>query len=47
MLGRYRAALLDLARRDGHVVLDARAPIDANQRRMRDEVDLLLAGARA
>lgn len=47
MLGRYRASLLELARRDGHVVLDARAPLDANQRRMRDEVDRLLAGVRA
>ena len=46
MLGRYRAALLALARREGHVVLDARAPFEENQRRMRAEVDRCLAEAR-
>jgi thymidylate kinase len=47
MLGRYRAALAGLARRDGQVVLDARAPFEVNQRRMREEVDRCLAEARA
>lgn len=45
MLGRYRAALLALARSSGHVVLDARAPFEENQRRMRDEADRLFSGA--
>lgn len=46
MLGRYRAAMAALARRDGQLVLDARAPFEESQRRMREEVDRCLAEAR-
>jgi len=47
MLGRYRDAMVEIARREKHVVLDARAPFESNQRRMREEVDRCLAEARS
>ena len=47
MLGRYREAMVALARRAGSLVLDARAPFAENQRRMREEVDRCLAEERS
>ncbi len=42
MLGRFRDALLDVARASGHVVLDARLPVEEIERRVRAEVEELL-----
>jgi dTMP kinase len=48
MLGRYRAMLQALARGPSACTLDARAPFESNQERMRERIDALLAarGAR-
>ncbi len=42
MLSRFREGLLDLARAEGQVVLDARAPFQENQKAIRDWVDFFL-----